>query len=46
MLIDVDEIFPMTPSEFDVSHSIKSYDKKTDENLRNCNDAEKCVSKL
>ena len=35
------EIFPMKPSEFEISHSVESYDKKTIEKLQNFNDAEK-----
>jgi len=32
-LIDLNEIFPMKPSEFKISHSIKSYNEKTAENF-------------
>ena len=28
VLIDLNEMFPMKPSEFEISDSIKSYDKK------------------
>ena len=31
----------MNPSEFEISLSVESYDKKTAENCRNFNDAEK-----
>ena len=41
ILIDLDEIFPMKPSKFEISHPVESIDKKTAENVRNFNDAEK-----
>ena len=43
--IDLNEVFPMKPSKFDISHSVESYDKKTAENRRNFNDAEKRIDK-
>ena len=47
ILIDLNEIFSMKPSEFEISNSVKSIDKKTVENWRNFNDDEKrIVSKL
>ena len=46
-LIDLNEIFPMKPSESKISLSVDSYDKKTAENFRNFYDAEKpIISKL
>ena len=45
--IDLSKIFPIKPSEFKNSISVKSYDEKTVENYRNCYVAEnRIVSKL
>ena len=44
ILIDLNDIFPMKPSEFKISHSVKSYDKKPLENLRYFNDAENRIA--
>ena len=32
ILIDLNQIFPMKPSEFEISLLVESYDKKTAEN--------------
>ena len=46
-LIDPNEIFLMKLSEFEILHSVESYDEKTAENSRNRYDVEKrIVSKL
>ena len=43
----MNEIFPMKSSKSEISHSVESYIKKTDKNLRNFSDTEKrIVSKL
>ena len=36
----MNEIFQMKPSEFEISHSVKSYDEKTAENGRHFNETE------
>ena len=42
--IDLKQIFPMKPSEFEISLSVKSYDKKNcDKNCRNGYVEEKCI---
>ena len=47
ILIDLKKIFPVKQSEFKISKSVESYNKKTAENYRNCYVAEKHkVSKL
>ena len=47
ILIDRNQIFPMKPSEFNISISVDSNDEKTAENYRNSYVAGKCiVSKL
>jgi len=33
-MIDLNEIFLIKPSEFEISNSVKSYDKKTAENCQ------------
>ena len=47
ILIGVDQIFPMKPSEFNFFISVESYDEETVESDRNCYVAEKrIVSKV
>ena len=47
ILIDLNKIFLMEPSELQISISVEGYDKKTAENYRNCYVVEKrIVSKL
>ena len=47
ILIELNQIFPMKPSELKISLSVESYDEKPDENEQNCYVAEKrIVSKL
>ena len=41
--IDLSQIFPMQPSEIQISVWIESYDEKTAENYRNCYIAEKHI---
>ena len=42
-LIDLNEIFPMKPSEFKIFLSGESYDKKTAENCLNFHDTDKHI---
>ena len=46
IMIDLDYIFPMKPSEYKNSISIESYDEKAAENYRNCYFAKKPLSFL
>ena len=47
ILIDLNQIFPMKPSKFEIFFSVESYDTKTAETCRNCYGAEeRIVSKL
>ena len=47
VLIDLNQNFPMKPSEFEISLSVESYEKKPDKNCRNGNVVEKrIISKL
>ena len=47
ILIDLNLIFPMKQSEFQISISVDGYDEKTSENYQNCYVSEKgIVSKL
>ena len=43
ILIDLNEMFPMKPSEFKISCSVESYDEKTAGNDRNYYVVEKCI---
>ena len=43
LMEDLSKIFTMKPSEFEISDSVKSYDKKTAENWQNFNDAVKRI---
>ena len=42
--MDLNEIFPIRPSELKIFLSVKSYDKKTAEKYRNFYDAEKLIT--
>ena len=42
-MIDLNEIFPMTSSELEISHSVESYDKKKLQKIADYNDAEKRI---
>ena len=42
-MTDLNKIFPMKRSEFEISRSIESYDYKTSENRRNLKDDEKNI---
>ena len=44
ILIDLNQIFLMKPSEFEISLSVKSYEKKIAENSRNGCVAEKRIA--
>ena len=43
ILINLKEIFPINPSEFEIFNSVKSCNKKTPKNWRNFNDTEKRI---